>query len=102
MRMRLAVATLLIVPLTALAADPPIVFQTQPAGRMLADVKAVVKMAGGDKAVKQFNDQLQQHLGAKGLDGLDLQRPILGYVIPTAKFEETVAVVVFPVADEKG
>jgi len=83
------------------AADPPVVFQTQPLGKMLGDVRSVVKMVGGDKAVTGFNDGIKEKLGEKGFEGLDLNRPILGYASLADKIEETVLVVVVPVTGEK-
>ncbi|MBA4187837.1 MAG: hypothetical protein C0467_07450 [Planctomycetaceae bacterium] len=102
MRMRLwTIAALLVLPATATAADPPIVFQTQPVGRILGDVRAVIKMVGGEAAVTGFTDGLKEKLGDKGFDGLDLDRPILGYVTLAEKLEESVGVIVIPVTGEK-
>jgi len=97
----LAVAACLIAPMTGIAADPPIVFQVQPAGRLLSDVRSVAKMVGGENAVNEFNDKLKEHLGEKGFEGLDLGRPILGYVVLDGKLEDVVAVLVVPVTGEK-
>ena len=41
-----AAAVLLAAPVVGPAADPPIVFQTQPVGRMLNDIRAIAKMIG--------------------------------------------------------
>ncbi len=102
MRMRfLAVAAVLLLPLTSLAADPPIVFQTQPVGKILGDVRSVVKMVGGDKAVTEFTNGLKEKLGEKGFEGLDLERPILGYVTLAEKLDESVGVIAVPVTGEK-
>ncbi len=97
----LAALAFLCIPTTTLAADPPIVFQTQPPGRILDDVRAVAKILGGDKAVKEVNDRIKEKLGEKGLEGLDLNRPVLGYVSFAKKIEDVVAVVAIPVAGEK-
>lgn len=97
----LAVAACLIAPMTGIAADPPIVFQVQPAGRLLGDVRSVVKMVGGENAVNEFNDKLKEHLGEKEFEGLDLVRPILGYVVLDGELEDVVAVLAVPVTGEK-
>ncbi len=97
----LAAVALLVTSMTAIAADPPIVFQTQPVGRMLNDVRSVVKMVGGEKAVAEFNDGIKTKLGEKGFEGLDLNRPILGYAMLAEKIEESVVVVAIPMTGEK-
>jgi hypothetical protein len=97
----LTLAACLAAPAAAPAADPPIVFQTQPTGRILDDFRAVTKMIGGDKAVKTFNDGIKQALGEKGYEGLDLVRPLLGYVVLAANLDDVVAVVAVPVTGEK-
>ena len=100
----LAVVAVLAAPLTALAADPPIVFQTYSAGRILTDVRrSISKLAGGEKGglPKELNDKLKEKLGEKGFEGLDLDRPILGYVQLDGKLEDVVGVVAIPVTSEK-
>lgn len=99
-RFVLAAALVLVAAPAVPAADPPIVFQTQPVGRLLAEVRNTVRTLGGDKAVLGFNALLKQRLGDKGFDGLDLGRPIVGYVHIADKPEESVGVVAFPVTNE--
>jgi len=102
MRMKfLVAAATLLAPMTAFAADPPVTFQTQPAGRILDDARAIAKMVGGDKAATEFNDGLKEKLGEKGFSGLDLDRPILGYLLLSDKIEDTIGVLVVPVTGEK-
>lgn len=100
-RFVLAAALALFAAPLASAADPPIVFQLQPLGRMLAEVRNTVRTLGGDKAALGFNALLRQRLGDKGFDGLDLGRPITGYVHIPANPEDGVAVVAFPITNEK-
>ena len=102
MRMKfLVVAAVLLAPMTAVAADPPVTFQTQPAGRILNDARTIAKMFGGEKAATEFNAGLKKKLGDKGLDGLDLDRPVLGYLLLADKTEDTVGVLAIPVTGEK-
>jgi len=96
-----AAAALLATPVVALAADPPVVFQTQPVGKLLDDLRAVGSLLGGDAAVKELNDNIKRNLGEKGFDGLDLTRPIVGYVMVPADVEQFVVVVVLPATGEK-
>lgn len=83
------------------AADPPVVFQTQPVGRLLEEARGVAKLIGGDKAAEEFDGGLKGALGEKGFDGLDLARPVAGYVAVPADPARTVAVVALPVTGEE-
>jgi hypothetical protein len=88
-------------PLSAMSADPPIVFQSHSAGMILNDVKYIAKSAGGEKAVKELNEKLKSKLGDKGFEGLDLERQILGYVQFDGKLDDVVGVLLIPVTSEK-
>lgn len=102
MRYSLAlVAAALLAPAPLRAADPPITFQTQPINRVLDDMRAAADLIGGEKAVKAFNDGIKEKFGEKGFDGLDLNRPIVGYVVLAPKAADMVAVIAFPVTTEK-
>ncbi len=78
---------------------PPLVFQTQPAGKLLDDLRAAARMLGGDKAVAEFNDKLKGKFGDKGLDGLDLTRPTVGASDVTSDGDEF-GVYVLPITGE--
>jgi hypothetical protein len=67
---------------------------------VLDDVRSVVKVVGGEKAAKKINDELKEKLGEKGFEGLDLDRPILGYVLLGGQIEDTVVVVAVPMTGE--
>jgi hypothetical protein len=102
--MRSALLSLLLIvsaPLAAIAADPPIVFQVQPVGQLLNEVRTVARMIGGEKSVMDFNNSIKESLGAKGFEGLDLERPIVGYVVLQPKLDESVGVIQVPVTGEK-
>ena len=95
-------AAVLLTPLTLRAADPPpITFQTHPLDRVLNDLRAAADLVGGEKAVKAVNASIKEKLGEKGFEGLDITKPVVGYVVLAPKFEDTVAVVAFPVSTEK-
>src|SRR5581483_7552140 len=88
-------------PVVGPAADPPIVFQAQPVGKLLDDARAVGTLLAGDKAAKELNDSIKQALGEKGFDGLDLTRPVVGYFLVPADPEMSTVVVALPVTGEK-
>lgn len=98
-------AATLFAPAALRAADPaplpPITFQTQPVNRVLDDLRAAADLIGGEKAVKALNNGLKEKFGDKVFHGLDLQRPVVGYVTLAPKPEDIVAVVAFPVTNEK-
>jgi hypothetical protein len=100
-RKLLATAVLLILAPAVSAADPAITYQTQPLGRMLNDLRVLMKSVGGEELIKDFNKGIKSSLGDKAFDGFDLSRPIVGYVDVPANFEEFVAVVAFPISGEK-
>jgi hypothetical protein len=97
-------AVLFLLPATAAAAEtplPPIVFQTQPVGRILDDLRLGADIIGGEKGVKALNEGFKQILGEKGLEGLDISRPMIGYVVLASKPQDITAVIAFPVTGEK-
>ncbi|MBX9584873.1 MAG: hypothetical protein K2X87_31600 [Gemmataceae bacterium] len=102
MRTALLVAALLAAPAAAVAADPPVVFQTQPPGRLLDDFRATIQALAGDGEVKDFDKWIKESLGDKGFDGLDLSRPAGGYVAVPADPKQSVAVLALPVTSEEG
>jgi hypothetical protein len=83
------------------AADPPITFQAHSVDRVLGDVRAAADLVGGQKAVMAFNKELKKSFGEKGFEGLDLNKPIVGYVVLAPKPLDIVAVVALPVTGEK-
>jgi len=97
----LGVLMVLVAPSLSLAADPAVVYQTQPLGRLLDDLRTMVQTIGGDDGVKQFNKDIERKLGAKGFDGLDINLPIVGFIDVPADPTGTVAVIAFPVTGEK-
>src|SRR5215218_9289919 len=81
--------------------EPPITFQTHPLDRVLDDLRAAADLVGGEKAVKAVNKGIKDKLGDKGFDGLDIGRPVVGYVLLDPKPENVVSVVAFPITGEK-
>ncbi|MBN9117660.1 MAG: hypothetical protein J0I06_00565 [Planctomycetes bacterium] len=83
------------------AAGPPITFQTHPLDRVLDELRAAADIVGGEKAVKAVNKSIKDRLGEKGFEGLDLSRPLVGYVLLAPKPENITAVVALPIIGEK-
>ena len=97
----LSLAMILVSSAPSIAADPPIVFQTQAPGRILDDVRAIAKMAGGEKAAGEINNAIMEKLGEKGFEGLDLNRSVLGYVVIAEKLHDSSGVIAIPITGEK-
>jgi hypothetical protein len=84
------------------AADPPpIVFQVQPLERALGDLRTAADLIAGENGTKAVNDGIKETLGEKGFEGLDIGRPIVGYVILTPKPEDITAVLALPITGQK-
>jgi hypothetical protein len=62
------------------ADGPAVTVQTAPLGKLLEDVKSIVRTVAGDGPVKQMEESIKEGLGEKGFTGLDLLRPPAGYV----------------------
>src|SRR6516162_10985882 len=77
-------------------AGPAVVFQAAPLGKLLDDVKAVIKTVAGqfaDQAIQGFDKEV---LGKfNHLDGFDQKKPLCGYVLLKDKPEDTGAVLMF-------
>jgi hypothetical protein len=94
-------AAALFAPSSAFAADPPITFQTHPIDRVLDELRAAADLVGGEKAVKAVNKSIKDKFGEKGFEGLDISRPVVGYVLLAPKPENITAVVALPITGEK-
>ncbi len=95
------VLAVLFAPSVSLAADPPIVYQTQPVARILDEVRAGANLIRGEKAIKEFNQEIRRALGDKGFDGFDINRPIVGYIDIPADPADSVVVLALPITGEK-
>lgn len=101
MRFALVLALAALAPLGARAADPAVTFQLHPMDRVFGELRVAADLVGGQKAVQAFNKGLEEKFGKKGLEGLDIGRPIVGYVTLGAKFEDTTVVIALPTTGEK-
>lgn len=100
----LALVLALLAPAAAPAADaplPPLTFQTAPPGQLLDALRTAAGHVGGEAGVKAVTNGLKEVFGAKGVEGIDLTRPVLGYAYGGAAQEEFTFVAVLPVTGEK-
>ncbi|MCS6865667.1 MAG: hypothetical protein RMJ56_06450 [Gemmataceae bacterium] len=88
-------------PSAAPSARPLITFQTPPVEKLLNDLRTVADHIGGEKAVQRFNTALKEKFGDKGLEGLDLSKPIFGYIHFGETFSASTVVVAIPSSTDK-
>lgn len=95
-------------PVVKSTAGPPVVFQFAPGEKLLDDVKKIVRIVAGDDLAKMVDDQIKNKLGEKGFAGLDMKKPIAGYVYLPNKalkgpedFKEVYGILAIPVTGEE-
>lgn len=84
--------------------DPAVTVQVQPLGRLLDDAKSIARAVAGDDVALKMNESIEAALGEKGFDGIDLLRPIVGYVTlagPVNGPEDLSGVAIVPITGEK-
>src|SRR4051794_20616724 len=82
------------------AADrPTLVLRVAPVEALLADFRYLATLAGREEEGKQFERLLLKRAGPKGLEGLDLKKPIGVYGNLKAKVETSEVVFLLPVSD---
>jgi hypothetical protein len=96
----------LALPAAARAADAPpagpsVVVRIEPLDDLLADFRYLGGLADRDELVKQFEALVKAKAGTKGLDGIDLKRPLGFYGTVGAQGFDSSGVLMVPVADEK-
>jgi hypothetical protein len=109
MRLRfiLALSTCFISTIPALAQEPKptVVLAAKPVSRLLSEYREMIRQVGGpaegERAVKEFEQNLKELLGEQGFEGLDINRPLAAYTVVREKVEETNLVLVVPVTGEK-
>ena len=92
--------TLLALCTPARAAPPAFVVQSKSPAALIAEGKASAKLAGGDAAVADFDDWLENTFGEVGLKGLDLGKPLLAYAPLKGKATEAKLFVILPISKE--
>ena len=81
---------------------PTVVFQAQNGQKLLDSFRLYLKLNGGTPELQEKIDKgIKDVLGEKGFAGLDMARPMGGYVYLRPKFEASSVVFVLPITDEK-
>jgi hypothetical protein len=99
----LVIAAAFAAPAAAQDQGPAITAQAAPLGKILADVKATIKLVAGpaaDDVLKAFDEKMKEGLGEKGFTGIDMTRPTAGYVEIKDPAEKSYGVIVIPVTSE--
>jgi hypothetical protein len=92
-------------PLLAEPPKPTITLQAKPVSRLMGDAREIIRQVAGpdfaDKVLKEFDNGLKEVLGEQGFEGLDVNRPLGGYVVLRDEIQDTSAVFVIPITGEK-
>jgi hypothetical protein len=84
---------------------PTVVLTAKPISRLLSEYREMIQQIGGpaegERVVKGFDDQLKEHLGEQGFEGLDINRPFAAYTVVKEKFEDTNPILILPITGEK-
>ena len=99
---RIALLFLVAAATTASGQVPPTpvtTLQTQPISRILVGVRQVAGHFGGPNAAAALDQQLAAKLGPKGLQGLDLDRPVTGYTLIKPGVLQQPVVILVPITD---
>lgn len=80
---------------------PTFTAHTLPGDKVLADLKAYIKLFGGDEAVKKFEESVTGVLGKMASSAIDRSRPVCAYGYLRPEIEESFGFLVIPTASEK-
>lgn len=106
MSVRALVALFLVAaPVSAAPPQPVLVAQAQPLGRVIIDVKEIVRLTatpGADEAaVRGLVKSLEDAVGEKGFEGIDLTRPLAAYAVLRDTQDNHTLTLVVPITTEK-
>lgn len=89
-------------------ADPPkptVVVTAKALSRLLSEYREMIRHVGGpaigDQLVMEFDEELKEHLGEQGFEGIDINRPVAAYTLIKEKFEDTNPILIVPITGEK-
>ncbi|HUR54881.1 MAG TPA: hypothetical protein VMZ71_12165 [Gemmataceae bacterium] len=92
-------------PIAAAPPKPALVLQGQPLGRLIGDLKEIVRLTAApgqdEAAVTAFVKSLEDAVGQKGFEGIDLNRPLALYVTMREKQDDHTVTLVVPITGEK-
>ncbi len=81
--------------------EPTFVARVRSLDALIEDAKYVATLAGGGEVAKQVEGIIKARIGEKGLDGIDTTRPLGFYATVGGGLDDTVAVAMLPIKDEK-
>ncbi len=94
-------------PVIKSAGGPPVILQIAPGQKLLENVKKIVGIVAGEGFGGLIDGQIQGKLGEKGFAGLDMTKPIVGYLYLPNKalkgpddFKEIYGFIAIPVTGE--
>jgi hypothetical protein len=79
---------------------PTVLVRIKALEELIADARYLVKAAGRENEARQVERMLKARTGPKGLEGIDIKKPIGVYGTVAAKLDESQVVLLLPIADE--
>jgi hypothetical protein len=80
---------------------PAVLVRVKALDDLLVDARYLVKQAGREEEVKQFEKMIKARTGPKGLEGIDTKKPIGLYGSLSPQLDQSQGVLLLPIADEK-
>jgi hypothetical protein len=80
---------------------PTLLIRIESIGDLRNDVKYLAKLVGQEEKSTEADSFLDNMIGEKGLEGIDIKRPLGLYVYMTPEFMDSSAVALIPVVDDK-
>src|SRR5438067_297303 len=83
------------------ADEPTVVIRVKSLDAVLNDLKVLATLLGREQDAQKVQDLVRATVGAKGLHGMDLQRPVGIYVRFGKELEDINGAILVPVADQQ-
>jgi hypothetical protein len=81
--------------------EPAVVLRVKSLGTVLQNLKMLASLVGQEQAATDIQALINAKAGKKGLEGIDMDRPVGAYVKFGADITDTNLAVLIPVADQK-
>ena len=83
------------------ATQPTLVVRLQSIDGIISDLKYLAEAVGHGEQAKQADELFKSQIGEKGLEGIDTKKPLGLYGVLKPDFQNSTAVALIPVANEK-
>jgi hypothetical protein len=94
------VALLALAPSVRAQDEPSVVIRVKSLDTVLQNLELLAGLVGREQAGQSIQDLIKAKVGAKGLQGIDLKRPVGAYIRFGKELEDISGAILVPVADE--